>query len=76
MRNCVCLDMCMHKPLKCAQWMLVMSVIIIYHLLYSQLRTEGGRGGELPRAALPKGRHFREKLENLRKNRKIYVKKG
>src|SRR6218665_2925325 len=35
----------------------------------------GRRGGESPRAALPKGRHFREKCENVRKNGQIYVKK-
>ena len=28
----------------------------------------GGRGGESPRAALPKGRHIRKKCSDLRKN--------
>ena len=38
--------------------------------------TEGADGGESPRAALLKRRHFQKKCENLRKKGKMYVKKG
>src|SRR6218665_2738439 len=49
-----------------------------YHPIQSSntVAYRGDRGGEAPWAALPKGRHFREKWENLRKNGKIYVKNG